>query len=214
MAQCVQSVQEFIQDSFVPLVAALCSEEAEKLTRRNNLSFAELVKPFCRLTSEGWCRGRAACLQGAGEAAPPVPSARRSLGGRGVRPGLPEPLSQLLLCPVPGEAALSGQGRRAALPGAVAVLRSADRRCGGTVCRGCPRWLLSPFRFTRSLRLCGTLEVRFLLQTEHAAEGRSVSKPTSSKQVIFVSLKLSLLLLVRYLRLTADVELPELHSCG
>uniref|UniRef100_A0A8C3JPL7 Trafficking protein particle complex 8 n=1 Tax=Calidris pygmaea TaxID=425635 RepID=A0A8C3JPL7_9CHAR len=52
MAQCVQSVQEFIQDSFVPLVAALCSEEAERLTRKNNLSFAELVKPFCRLTSE------------------------------------------------------------------------------------------------------------------------------------------------------------------
>ncbi|RMC15456.1 hypothetical protein DUI87_07648 [Hirundo rustica rustica] len=52
MAQCVQSVQEFIQDSFVPLVAALCSEEAERLTRRNNLSFAELVRPFCRLTSE------------------------------------------------------------------------------------------------------------------------------------------------------------------
>ncbi|KAM6375074.1 trafficking protein particle complex subunit 8 isoform 8-T8 [Alca torda] len=52
MAQCVQSVQEFIQDSFVPLVAALCSEEAERLTRKNSLSFAELVKPFCRLTSE------------------------------------------------------------------------------------------------------------------------------------------------------------------
>lgn len=65
MAQCVQSVQEFIQDSFVPLVAALCSEEAERLTRRNNLSFAELVKPFCRLTSEGrcrpWGRGRRRC---------------------------------------------------------------------------------------------------------------------------------------------------------
>uniref|UniRef100_K7FBI8 Trafficking protein particle complex subunit 8 n=1 Tax=Pelodiscus sinensis TaxID=13735 RepID=K7FBI8_PELSI len=51
-AQCVQSVQEFIQDSFVPLVAALCSEEAERLTRKNNLGFSELVKPFCRLTSE------------------------------------------------------------------------------------------------------------------------------------------------------------------
>lgn len=53
MAQCVQSVQEFLQDSFVPLVAALCSEEAERLARRNNLGFAELLKPFCRLTSEG-----------------------------------------------------------------------------------------------------------------------------------------------------------------
>ncbi|XP_067402268.1 trafficking protein particle complex subunit 8 isoform X7 [Emydura macquarii macquarii] len=52
MAQCVQSVQEFVQDSFVPLVAALCSEEAERVTRKNNLGFSELVKPFCRLTSE------------------------------------------------------------------------------------------------------------------------------------------------------------------
>ncbi|XP_069477067.1 trafficking protein particle complex subunit 8 isoform X2 [Ambystoma mexicanum] len=52
MAQCVQSVHEFLQDAFVPAVAALCSEEAERLTRKNNLSFCELVRPFCRLTSE------------------------------------------------------------------------------------------------------------------------------------------------------------------
>ncbi|XP_075997687.1 trafficking protein particle complex subunit 8 isoform X2 [Genypterus blacodes] len=56
MAQCVQSVQEFIQDSFVPMVAVLCSEEAEKVTRKNNLNFAELLRPFCRLTSEGHIR--------------------------------------------------------------------------------------------------------------------------------------------------------------
>lgn len=55
MAQRVQSVQEFLQDSFVPLVAALCSDEAERVTRKNNLGFCELVKPFCRLTSEGRC---------------------------------------------------------------------------------------------------------------------------------------------------------------
>lgn len=55
MAQCVQSVQEFIQDSFVPMVAVLCSEDAEKVTRKNNLNFSELVRPFCRLTSEGLC---------------------------------------------------------------------------------------------------------------------------------------------------------------
>ncbi|KAI1243358.1 hypothetical protein IHE44_0000953 [Lamprotornis superbus] len=30
----------------------MAHEEAERLTRRNNLSFAELVRPFCRLTSE------------------------------------------------------------------------------------------------------------------------------------------------------------------
>lgn len=53
MAQCVQSVQELIQDSFVPKVAVLCSEDAQKITRKNNLNFSELLRPFCRLTSEG-----------------------------------------------------------------------------------------------------------------------------------------------------------------
>ncbi|XP_037325169.2 trafficking protein particle complex subunit 8 isoform X2 [Pungitius pungitius] len=56
MAQCVQSVQELVQDSFVPMVAVLCSEEAERVTRKNNLNFAELLRPFCRLTSEGHIR--------------------------------------------------------------------------------------------------------------------------------------------------------------
>lgn len=106
MAQCVQSVQEFIQDSFVPLVAALCSEEAERLTRRNNLSFAELVRPFCRLTSEGRCRQRSALLftrgGGGGAAAPSA----RGLGGPA---GLCLPGSACRgngLCP-PGSASLS-----------------------------------------------------------------------------------------------------------
>lgn len=53
MAQTFQYVLEFIQDSFVPMVAVLCSEEAERVTRKNNLNFAELLRPFCRLTSEG-----------------------------------------------------------------------------------------------------------------------------------------------------------------
>uniref|UniRef100_A0A672T6V3 Trafficking protein particle complex subunit 8 n=1 Tax=Sinocyclocheilus grahami TaxID=75366 RepID=A0A672T6V3_SINGR len=56
MAQCVQSVQEYIQDSFVPMVAVLCSEDAERVTRKNSLSFPELLRPFCRLTSEGHLR--------------------------------------------------------------------------------------------------------------------------------------------------------------
>ncbi|XP_061681125.1 trafficking protein particle complex subunit 8 isoform X2 [Syngnathoides biaculeatus] len=56
MAQCVQSVQEFVQDSFVPMVAALCSDEAERLIGKNKLDFAELLRPFCRLTSEGQLR--------------------------------------------------------------------------------------------------------------------------------------------------------------
>ncbi|NP_001085189.1 uncharacterized protein LOC432274 [Xenopus laevis] len=52
MAQCLLSVHEFLQDSFVPQVAALCSEEAENLAQKNQLSFCELVRPFCRLSSE------------------------------------------------------------------------------------------------------------------------------------------------------------------
>lgn len=56
MAQCAQSVQEFVQGSFVPMVASLCSEGAERVTRKNNLTFEELLRPFCRLTSEGHFR--------------------------------------------------------------------------------------------------------------------------------------------------------------
>ncbi|XP_028817485.1 LOW QUALITY PROTEIN: trafficking protein particle complex subunit 8 [Denticeps clupeoides] len=56
MAQRTQSVQEFIQDAFVPMVAVLCSDDAEKVTRKNSLSFPELLRPFCRLTSEGHLR--------------------------------------------------------------------------------------------------------------------------------------------------------------
>ncbi|XP_072267380.1 trafficking protein particle complex subunit 8 [Pyxicephalus adspersus] len=52
MAQCLLSVQEFLQDSFIPQVAALCSDEAERLARKNQLSFCELVRPFCRLSTE------------------------------------------------------------------------------------------------------------------------------------------------------------------
>ncbi|KAM5156711.1 trafficking protein particle complex subunit 8 [Mantella aurantiaca] len=52
MAQCLLSVQEFLQDSFIPQVAALCSDEAERLARNNQLSFCELVRPFCRLSTE------------------------------------------------------------------------------------------------------------------------------------------------------------------
>lgn len=56
MAQSFQNVQELIQDSFVPMVAVLCSEEAERVTNKNHLSFSELLRPFCRLTSEGKSR--------------------------------------------------------------------------------------------------------------------------------------------------------------
>ncbi|XP_048756768.2 trafficking protein particle complex subunit 8-like isoform X4 [Ostrea edulis] len=52
MAQCKQTAHEFIQNTFSPAVAVLCSPDAELLCHKNNLSFVELVQPFCRLTTE------------------------------------------------------------------------------------------------------------------------------------------------------------------
>ncbi|CAF3826427.1 unnamed protein product [Rotaria sp. Silwood1] len=52
MAQTKKSVSEFIQDAFCPMIAVLCSYDAETICRKNNLTFAELIQPFCRLPSE------------------------------------------------------------------------------------------------------------------------------------------------------------------
>lgn len=53
MAQTKKSVSEFIQDAFCPMVAVLCHQGADTTCRKNNLTFAELIQPFCRLPSEG-----------------------------------------------------------------------------------------------------------------------------------------------------------------
>lgn len=53
MAHQKLSPQEFIQNSFCPLVAAMCSPLVEQTCRKNNLSFTEMVQPFCRLNTEG-----------------------------------------------------------------------------------------------------------------------------------------------------------------
>ena len=53
MAQCTENAFEFIQSAFCPMVAVMCSEDVEKVCQKNNLSFVEMVRPFCHLTSEG-----------------------------------------------------------------------------------------------------------------------------------------------------------------
>ena len=53
MAQCSQTAAEFIQSAFCPSVAVLCSDDAERICQKNNLSFVELMRPFCQLTTEG-----------------------------------------------------------------------------------------------------------------------------------------------------------------
>ncbi|XP_048577205.1 trafficking protein particle complex subunit 8 isoform X2 [Nematostella vectensis] len=52
MALCSQSAMEFIQGVFCPTVAVTCSEDAERLCMKNKLSFAEMARPFCQLTTE------------------------------------------------------------------------------------------------------------------------------------------------------------------
>ena len=53
MARCTQSAQEFILSAFPIYVGALTSEDAELVCRKNHLSFAELIRPFCQLQSDG-----------------------------------------------------------------------------------------------------------------------------------------------------------------
>ena len=53
MARCTQSAQEFILSAFPIYVGALTSEDAELICRKNHLSFAELIRPFCQLQSDG-----------------------------------------------------------------------------------------------------------------------------------------------------------------
>uniref|UniRef100_H2Z0H9 Trafficking protein particle complex subunit 8 n=1 Tax=Ciona savignyi TaxID=51511 RepID=H2Z0H9_CIOSA len=52
MSQCMQTSDSFIKTTFGPRVAVLCSQDAEIISRRNNLSFAELIRPFCSINSE------------------------------------------------------------------------------------------------------------------------------------------------------------------
>lgn len=56
MAQCKQSAAEVINNAFAPMVAALCSHDAELVCQKNNLSFCELIQPFCRLNTEAHIR--------------------------------------------------------------------------------------------------------------------------------------------------------------
>lgn len=41
---------DFIRGIFCPHVAVLCSEKAQEMCRKNNLSFSDLLNPFARLT--------------------------------------------------------------------------------------------------------------------------------------------------------------------
>lgn len=53
MAQCKLTPREFIGNAFSPQIAAICSVAADAACQKNNLSFVELLQPFCKLNAEG-----------------------------------------------------------------------------------------------------------------------------------------------------------------
>ncbi|RZF48444.1 hypothetical protein LSTR_LSTR017484 [Laodelphax striatellus] len=54
MANLKLSSHDFIQNSFCPLIATFCSPKVDQTCRKNNLSFTELVQPFCKIGSEAY----------------------------------------------------------------------------------------------------------------------------------------------------------------
>lgn len=53
MARLGKTAQEFIQDSFSPIIAVLCSPKVENVVSKNNLSFTEMLQPFASMDWEG-----------------------------------------------------------------------------------------------------------------------------------------------------------------
>nr|XP_042908090.1 trafficking protein particle complex subunit 8 isoform X2 [Parasteatoda tepidariorum] len=56
MATCKQTAYELIQDVFSPCVAVLCSSDVDQVCAKNNLTFVQMIQPFCRLNTEATIR--------------------------------------------------------------------------------------------------------------------------------------------------------------
>eukprot|EP00118_Oscarella_pearsei_P003792 m.15777 g.15777 ORF g.15777 m.15777 type:complete len:1495 (+) comp26547_c0_seq1:77-4561(+) len=56
MANCAQSAHDFIRQAFGPRIAVIASPDAETICQKNNLSFVDMLKPFCRPSMEGQMR--------------------------------------------------------------------------------------------------------------------------------------------------------------
>lgn len=53
MAKSTLTPTEFIQNSFSPFIAVLSSPLVDEICQQNNLSFIELLEPFCTSSKEG-----------------------------------------------------------------------------------------------------------------------------------------------------------------
>ncbi|XP_075215467.1 trafficking protein particle complex subunit 8 homolog l(3)76BDm isoform X2 [Lycorma delicatula] len=56
MANLKLTSQEFIQNSFCPLIASMCSPLVDQVCQKNNLTFSELIQPFCKLSTEAYIK--------------------------------------------------------------------------------------------------------------------------------------------------------------
>lgn len=57
MAECLKSAYDFIKSAFAIRIGVLSSQDAEIVSQKNNLSFSELIQPFCTLTNEAHIQG-------------------------------------------------------------------------------------------------------------------------------------------------------------
>ena len=53
MAKSSCGIETLIKTTFPLQVAVRCSEEVEFTCQKNNLSFSEMLKPFCALSNNG-----------------------------------------------------------------------------------------------------------------------------------------------------------------
>lgn len=53
MSQIKSAPNDFIQQSFSPMIAVMCTPGVEEVCKKNNLNFIQLVKPFSKATADG-----------------------------------------------------------------------------------------------------------------------------------------------------------------
>ena len=52
MAQCLQTYDEFIKNTFSPQIAVIGGADCDSICAKNNLTLVELLQPFSRLNAE------------------------------------------------------------------------------------------------------------------------------------------------------------------
>lgn len=52
MANCLQTYEEFVRNTFSPQIAVISCAECDVICSKNNLTLVELLQPFSRLNAE------------------------------------------------------------------------------------------------------------------------------------------------------------------